>query len=142
MLIGGIVMYYLGGNTQRSLLFPIGGIVASVLIAEVGCWMWRIQSTPLIVDAKTGKVRCGKKVICEAGTVKAFRLACSQLDAEENNCTFDFTIDSGDVVEIPSPWFAAMSATTSSEMARTIAGLLKVDVQNKEPFSWIMSRLR
>lgn len=133
MLVGGFVLYRTHDdvNAQHRMIWPFGGIVASILMGLTAVWMWRIRSTSLIVDAKSGEVRYGNRLICEAGTVTAVRLACSHLEADENACSFDFIIGEGKVMQVPSPWFAAMSATAASEIARSIAALLKVEVQSE-----------
>ena len=110
------------------------------LLAVLAILMWRDRSLPLIVDAETGEVRYGKKLVCEPGSVKAVQLRCSSTEADENNCEFSFVLDYGTVKEIPAAWFASLNATDAQELAETIAALLKVGVQKKEPFFGIKIR--
>src|SRR4051812_41228152 len=84
MLVGGFVMYdaYDHPDAEYRLLWPVGGIITAILLAGTGIWMWRIRSVPLIVDSATGEVRYGSRLICEARTVTAVRLACSQMETD------------------------------------------------------------
>jgi len=133
VLVGGFLMdaYSMGDEPRfpgAGWIFSIAGGVSAVLMWGVAAWSWWGGSTPLVVESTCGEVRYGKQVLCEPGTVEAVHLRCSALDDHEGTCEIGFVVR-GRVKTIPSPLFASMTAAVATELAESVAALLKVNVQ-------------
>lgn len=127
MLVGGLVLAQFAASSLAQ-FFSISGVVVALLLWGVAVWTWRGRDTALVIDTATGEVRFGDKLLCEAGTVQAVVVRRSELDFEEGTCGFEFVVPDG-VRTIPSPLFTAMAAETANEMARAVAAVLKVTIE-------------
>lgn len=136
MLAGGLLfVYYAEGLDSRfpqhGVFVTWGGCVIALVIWSVGVWSWLTRSTPLAIDTQSREVRYGRKILCEAGTVRAIRIRSpSSLEEDQSSWEIEFVLDYGSVKKIPSPWFSQIDATVATELAESVAASLKVNVQS------------
>jgi len=111
-----LAMAYTGIWFVSVILFLLAGLLAAGAL-----WAWCTRHTALTVESG-GRVCYGKRELCEAGTVRAVRIAEART-GEVGDCEVHLELDGGKLVSLslPSPYFAIPK---TRERARALAGQL------------------
>ena len=114
---------------QASANWWIGAIFVLVagLSAVFATRAWRTRSTALSIECG-GRVSYGKRELCAAGSVRGVRIAASR-SGERDDCAVALEVAGGELVFIPSQYFAVFGAREQARpFAAKLAELLKVPV--------------
>jgi len=132
-IVGGVVIDFYSRDTDLAFgghahaFTVLGGLVA-VLVFGCGIWAWSIRHVALSIDTQSGEVRFGTKQLCRPGTVASVLVRCpSSLPEDEESYFFEFRLNDGTVVGVPSPAFVDIgNVECATVLAERVAAKLKV----------------